>query len=111
MDVDDHFWWIVFPGLPSMGMDHFDGWRKYVNPYKSFWHAYGIGVYLEGDGHDIKAGDAFHAHQTYLIHQHNGEWAPLKYRTESGLIKEQQFGPKAFGALFFLLQDFMDFTF
>ena len=67
------------------------------------------GVYLEGDGHDIKPGDSFHAHQTYLIHQHNGEWMPLKYKTEAGEIKQQQFGPKAFGALFFFITGFHGF--
>ena len=38
------------------------------------------GTYLMGDGHDVKAGDAFEAGQSYLIHKHDGEWAPLNYK-------------------------------
>lgn len=67
------------------------------------------GTYLEGDGHDIKEGDSFHAGQSYLIHKHDGHWAPLKYKTEAGEVKEQQFGPKAFGALFFFITGFHGF--
>jgi cytochrome c oxidase subunit III len=67
------------------------------------------GVYLEGDGKDIKAGDSFHAGQTYLIHKHGDEWAPLKYKTEAGEVKSQQLGPKAFGALFFFITGFHGF--
>jgi len=67
------------------------------------------GVYLEGDGHDIKAGDSFIAGSSYMVHKHDGEWAPLKYKTESGDIKEQQLGPKAFGALFFFITGFHGF--
>jgi cytochrome c oxidase subunit 3 len=67
------------------------------------------GTYLMGDGHDVKAGDAFQAGQSYLIHKHDGEWAPLDYKTESGVVKTQQFGPKAFGALFFCITGFHGF--
>ncbi len=67
------------------------------------------GVYLDGDGHDIKAGDPVHAGQSYLIHKHGEEWAPLQYKTESGEVKQQQFGPKAFGALFFFITGFHGF--
>ncbi|MBK6546355.1 MAG: cytochrome c oxidase subunit 3 [Saprospiraceae bacterium] len=67
------------------------------------------GVYLEGDGHDVKAGDTFHIGTTYLIHKHGEDWAPLKYKVTSGDIKEQQFGPKAFGALFFFITGFHGF--
>ncbi|MBK7359462.1 MAG: cytochrome c oxidase subunit 3 [Saprospiraceae bacterium] len=110
------FWMLmtIFGGLCFLGCQAWE-WTTlmggenmsiHTNPFGTHTES---GVYLEGDGHDIKAGDAFHAHQTYLIHQHNGEWAPLKYRTESGLIKEQQFGPKAFGALFFFITGFHGF--
>ncbi|MEP7195360.1 MAG: cytochrome c oxidase subunit 3 [Saprospiraceae bacterium] len=67
------------------------------------------GTYLEGDGHDIKAGDAFKAHSSYLIHYHDGHFNPLNYKTESGVIKTQQMGPKAFGALFFFITGFHGF--
>ena len=110
------FWMLmtIFGGLCFLGCQAWE-WTTlmggenmsiHTNPFGTHTES---GVYLEGDGHDIKAGDAFHAHQTYLIHQHNGEWAPLKYKTESGLIKEQQFGPKAFGALFFFITGFHGF--
>lgn len=110
------FWMLmtIFGGLCFLGCQAWE-WTTlmggenmsiHTNPFGTHTES---GVYLEGDGHDIKAGDAFHAHQTYLIHQHIGEWAPLKYRTESGLIKEQQFGPKAFGALFFFITGFHGF--
>ncbi len=67
------------------------------------------GVYLEGDGHDIKAGDPVIIGKTYIVHQHDGEWAPLTYKTEAGEIKAQQLGPKAFGALFFFITGFHGF--
>lgn len=67
------------------------------------------GTYLEGDGHDIKAGDAFKAGQSYLIHYHDGHFQPLKFKTESGEVKTQQMGPKAFGALFFFITGFHGF--
>jgi cytochrome c oxidase subunit 3 len=76
------------------------------NPFGTHIEA---GTYMEGDGHDIKVGDAFHAGQTYLIHKHENEWNPLTYKTEAGEIKEQQFGPKAFGALFFFITGFHGF--
>lgn len=78
----------------------------HVNPFGTHVEN---GTYLEGDGRDIKAGDAFHAGQSYLIHKHDGHWTPLSYQTESGAIKEQQFGPKAFGALFFFITGFHGF--
>lgn len=110
------FWMLmtIFGGLCFLGCQAWE-WTTlmggenmsiHTNPFGTHTES---GVYLEGDGHDIKAGDPFHSHQTYLIHQHNGEWAPLKYKTESGLIKEQQFGPKAFGALFFFITGFHGF--
>ncbi len=67
------------------------------------------GTYLEGDGHDIKEGDSFKAHTSYLIHYHDGHFKPLKYKNEKGEIKTQQMGPKAFGALFFCITGFHGF--
>jgi cytochrome c oxidase subunit 3 len=71
------------------------------------------GVYLMGDGHDIKEGDAFKTGDSYLIHQHDGKFAPLQYKVtegpDAGVIKEQQMGPKAFGALFFFITGFHGF--
>jgi cytochrome c oxidase subunit III len=67
------------------------------------------GTYLEGDGHSIKAGDRFEAGDSYLIHYHDGHYNQLPYKTDSGETKVQQFGPKAFGALFFFITGFHGF--
>jgi cytochrome c oxidase subunit III len=82
-----------------------------INPFGTHTEA---GVYIEGDGHDIEKGATFKAGDSYLIHQHDGEWAPLKYKviedgTETEVVKEQKFGPKAFGALFFFITGFHGF--
>ena len=79
------------------------------------------GTYLEGDGHDIKAGDTFVPGDSYLIHKHDGHWGNLPYQVMDAdgnkvqgddgkpLIKQQAFGPKAFGALFFFITGFHGF--
>ena len=67
------------------------------------------GTYIDGDGHDIKPGDSFKAHSSYLIHFHEGQFNPLTFKTEGGEIKYQQMGPKAFGALFFFITGFHGF--
>ncbi len=79
------------------------------------------GRYLAGDGHEIKAGDTFQPGDSYLIHKHDGEWGNLPYEVldadgknmmdDSGnkLVKNQAFGPKAFGALFFFITGFHGF--
>ena len=71
------------------------------------------GVYLEGDGHDIEEGTTFVPGAPYLIHQHHGEYQQLQYRVtegvDAGQIKEQIFGPRAFGALFFFITGFHGF--
>jgi len=81
-----------------------------VNPFGTHTES---GKYLEGDGREIKEGDVFTAGTSYLIHKNDGEWAPLKYNvTEgaaAGTVKEQAFGPKAFGALFFFITGFHGF--
>ena len=71
------------------------------------------GVYLQGDGHDIEEGTTFVPGDPYLIHKHDGEYQHLQYRVTSGVyngqIKEQSFGPRAFGALFFCVTGFHGF--
>ena len=80
------------------------------NPFGSHVES---GTYLEGDGHDIHEGDTFTAGTPYLIHKHDGEWHNLKYKVtegpDAGMVKEQAFGPKAFGALFFFITGFHGF--
>jgi len=67
------------------------------------------GVYLQGDGKDINEGDVFSAGDPYLIHKVDGEWNQLSYRNDAGEVKQQAFGPKAFGALFFFITGFHGF--
>lgn len=80
-----------------------------VNPFGTHTEN---GVYLE-DGHDVKKGETFKAGQSYLIHQHDGEFHQLKYKVtegpNAGKEKELRFGPKAFGALFFFITGFHGF--
>ena len=110
------FWMLmtIFGGLTFLGCQAWE-WTTliggenmtiHVNPFGTHVEN---GTYLEGDGHDIKAGDAFHAGQSYLIHKHGDDWAQLPYKTEAGEVKTQQFGPKAFGALFFFITGFHGF--
>jgi cytochrome c oxidase subunit 3 len=70
------------------------------------------GVYLE-DGHGVKKGDTFTAGQSYLIHKHDSEFQQLKYKVtegpDAGKEKKLEFGPKAFGALFFFITGFHGF--
>ena len=71
------------------------------------------GVYLEDEnGEPYGTGEepeAFEAGDSYLIHKHDGEWIQRSYRTEDGIVDVQQFGPKAFGALFFFITGFHGF--
>lgn len=90
-----------------IGVEHM---TMHQNPFGTHTEA---GVYLEGDGHGIKAGDAFAPGDSYLIHAHDGELAPLKYKVtegeNAGAEMVQQKGPKAFGALFFFITGFHGF--
>ncbi|MBT8190503.1 MAG: cytochrome c oxidase subunit 3 [Bacteroidia bacterium] len=114
------FWMIltILGGLGFLGSQAWE-WTTMIgkehvsittNPFSAHTEA---GVYLEGDGHDITEGDTFVPGDPYLIHKHNGEWHFLKYKVtegdEAGMIKQQEFGPKAFGALFFFITGFHGF--
>jgi len=114
------FWMIltVVGGAAFLGCQAWE-WNKliaeehmsiHVNPFGTHTES---GVYLEGDGHGVNEGDTFTPGESYLIHKHDGEWAPLKYKVTSGenagQTMEQTFGPKAFGALFFFITGFHGF--
>jgi len=76
------------------------------NPFGTHVEA---GTYIEGDDHKIKAGDTFKAGDPFLIHQKDGDYQLLKYTASDGSPGQQQFGPKAFGALFFFITGFHGF--
>lgn len=73
------------------------------------------GVYLDKDGKET--GETFKAGETYLIHghEHNGqtEFDFRKYKVtngpDAGTVGQLEFGPKAFGALFFFITGFHGF--
>ncbi len=82
-----------------------------VNPFGTHTEA---GVYLEdAHGQAFPAGqeEAFRDGDGYLIHKdhESGEWLQRKYRTESGVESNLNFGPRAFGALFFFITGFHGF--
>ncbi len=120
------FWMLltILGGIAFLGCQAWE-WNTLINgehvtitknPFSAHTES---GVYLEGDGlegtpmHKIKAGDTFEVGESYLIHKHNGEWENLKYKVtegpNTGMVKTQEFGPKAFGALFFFITGFHGF--
>ena len=121
------FWMLltIIGGLGFLGCQAWE-WNTLINgehmsitqnPFSAHTES---GVYLEGDGlaaddplHSINKGDTFEAGESYLIHQHNGDWHKLKYEVtegpDKGMVKTQELGPKAFGALFFFITGFHGF--
>ncbi len=85
-----------------------------VNPFGTHQED---GVYLMDDhGVAYAAGaekETFKAGESYLIHKHDGDFVQREYKVtsgeDSGLTKKQEFGPKAFGALFFFITGFHGF--
>ncbi|MFZ4543262.1 MAG: cytochrome c oxidase subunit 3 [Saprospiraceae bacterium] len=73
------------------------------------------GVYLDKDGKETA--EVFQAGDSYLIHghEHNGavEFDFRKFKltsgTDAGKVSQLEFGPKAFGALFFFITGFHGF--
>ena len=114
------FWMIltILGGLAFLGCQAWE-WSNLIGVEHVSYHTnpFGThtesGIYLEGDGHGINEGDTFVPGDSYLIHQHDGEWAPLKYEVtdgpDVGSVKELAFGPRAFGALFFCITGFHGF--
>ncbi len=108
----------IIGGLMFLGCQAWE-WNKLIgeehmsitqDPFGTHTEA---GVYLAGDGHYVNEGDTFKAGESYLVHKHDGEWAPLDYKVtegaDAGMIKSQSLGPKAFGALFFFITGFHGF--
>ena len=77
------------------------------------------GQYLDDEhGHAYESEaqrETFEAGDTYLIHKHMNEetgeeeWIQRRFVAENGEIGRQEFGPKAFGALFFFITGFHGF--
>ncbi len=114
------FWMLltVIGGLAFLGSQAWE-WTTMIGKEHVSYHTnpFGshveYGTYLAGDGHDIKKGDTFVPGDSYLIHKHDGEWQKLPYEVtegeDIGQVKELQFGPRAFGALFFFITGFHGF--
>lgn len=110
------FWLVltIIGGASFLGCQAWEWTNLIATEHMSVWtNPFGThtesGVYLEGDGHHIQKGDSFAPGDSYLIHKHGDDFYPLSYQTESGETKSQQFGPKAFGALFFFITGFHGF--
>ena len=113
--------WMVLTivgGLMFLGCQAWE-WNKLIgeehmsitqNPFGTHTET---GVYLAGDGHYVNEGDTFKAGESYLVHKHDGEWTPLDFKVtegaDAGMVKSQELGPKAFGALFFFITGFHGF--
>lgn len=71
------------------------------------------GTYLQDEaGEAYGAGaeaETFLAGESYLIHKHDDHWIQREFVTEDGQRGQQEFGPKAFGALFFFITGFHGF--
>lgn len=114
------FWMLltIIGGIIFLGCQAWE-WNKligaehmtiYENPFGTHTEE---GVYLQGDGHSIEAGDTFKPGDSYLIHKHGDDFAPLQYRVTSGehagIVKSQAMGPQSFGALFYFITGFHGF--
>jgi len=77
-----------------------------VNPFSRHVDA---GTYLAGDGYSIEAGDTFEPGDYYVIHKVDGEWNQVPYQAEDGSLRVQEFGPPAFGSLFYFITGFHGF--
>lgn len=83
-----------------------------VNPFGTYT---ADGVYLDDEhGHAYAAGaqaETFRSGESYLIHKDHdtNDWIQRRYQTVDGEVKVQEFGPKAFGALFFFITGFHGF--
>lgn len=71
------------------------------------------GEYLDDShGHAYASGETretFNAGDSYLIHQEEGNWIKRRFISSEGVMGVQEFGPKAFGALFFFITGFHGF--
>ncbi len=84
-----------------------EGMTLFTNPFGKHTTD---GVYINEDGSE---GEHFAAGANYIVHRHHGQWAPKKYKVlsgpEKGQVKYQAFGPREFGALFFVITGFHGF--
>lgn len=118
------FWMIltIIGGLGFLGCQAWE-WTNLIghehmsvttNPFGTHVES---GVYLEDANGDAYAAgttkETFEAGESYLIHKHNGDWVQREFQVTSGPDEgtrmKQEFGPKAFGALFFFITGFHGF--
>jgi cytochrome c oxidase subunit III len=84
------------------------------NPFGKFT---ADGIYLDATGNEMKNLDGsvktFVTGDSYLLHKHDGQFdiPTIKYTTgpEAGTVKQAEFGPRAFGGLFFFITGFHGF--
>lgn len=67
---------------------------------------------VDEHGHPYAAGatkEAFKKGESYIIHHHDGAFQQRSFTTASGKVDVQQFGPRAFGGIFFFVTGFHGF--
>lgn len=120
------FWMLltIFGGLGFLSCQAWE-WNKLIgaehmsvttNPFGTHTVS---GEYLDNkQGEPYKEGEkreTFKTGETYLMHKHHDEetghdsWIQRRYIAEDGAMGKQEFGPKAFGALFFFITGFHGF--
>lgn len=66
--------------------------------------------YKQGESHEtFKAGDSYIIHKHHNEETGHSEWLQRRYVASDGTTGKQEFGPKAFGALFFFITGFHGF--
>jgi cytochrome c oxidase subunit 3 len=108
------FWLLmtVLGGLGFLGCQAWEWTNLTVNTNPFGTHVVN-GEYLDDEhGHVYAEGaprERFEKGDSYLIHKHDGEWIQRRFVAEDGVVGQQAFGPKAFGALFFFITGFHGF--
>lgn len=114
------FWMLmtIIGGLGFLGCQAWE-WTNLIatehmtistNPFGSYTED---GTYnVDEHGHPYAAGaqhESFTKGSSYIIHKVDGKWIQRSYTNSDGETKIQQFGPKAFGGIFFFVTGFHGF--
>jgi cytochrome c oxidase subunit 3 len=114
--------WTIVGGLMFLGCQAWE-WTTLIgaehmtvstNPFGTHLED---GTYIDDEhGHAYASGaeqETFKAGDSYLIHKHDGDWVQRRFEytsgAQTGMQSQQEFGPKAFGALFFFITGFHGF--